>query len=165
MLQAAWVASLARALIECPIGQPPSHITRYRDATRRDATRRDAEEQHHSRSAKLFSLCSFCSFCFSLAASPDVRSEFAKVASQTNQSWSLRQCYSGFSMQWVRTWGVMSTYFCLIDSTRRHYPGAFSNPLGQFAVSAGSATLGFWIVWPFEASQSSCITPSSRARE
>lgn len=95
VLQAAWFASLARALIECPI-------------------------------------------------------EFAKVARQTGQSWKLRQVYTGFGVQWARTWGVMTTYFILIDSTRRHAPSLFSNPLGQFAVSAGAATLGFWIVWPAE---------------
>jgi solute carrier family 25 carnitine/acylcarnitine transporter 20/29 len=95
VLQAAWCASLARAVIECPI-------------------------------------------------------EFAKVARQTGQGWKLKQVYTGFGVQWVRTWGVMTTYFVLIDTTRRKYPQAFSNPVGQFLVSSCSATFGFWLVWPFE---------------
>ena len=76
--------------------------------------------------------------------------EYAKVARQTGQGWQLKSVYTGFATQWVRTSGVMTTYFILVDSTRRHYPAAFSNPLGQFLVSSCSATLGFWMVWPFE---------------
>jgi solute carrier family 25 carnitine/acylcarnitine transporter 20/29 len=76
--------------------------------------------------------------------------EYAKVARQTGQSWALRSVYTGFGPQFVRTAGVMTTYFVLIDSIRRHAPATFANPLGQFLASSCSATLGFWIVWPAE---------------
>lgn len=76
--------------------------------------------------------------------------EYAKVARQTGQSWQLRHAYIGFPVQLARTAGIMTTYFILVDSTRRHYPQAFSNPIGQFLVSSCSATLGFWLIWPFE---------------
>lgn len=87
------------------------------------------------------------STCRSLLESPI---EYAKVARQTNQSWRVVDLYRGFPLQWARTAGVMTTYFCLIDSIRRHFPSAFSHPLGQFLSSACSATLGFWLVWPLE---------------
>jgi len=90
----------------------------------------------------------FCAaFARSVIESPI---EFAKVARQTNQSWALRSAYTGFGVQWLRTSGVMCTYFVLIDSIRRHAPGTFSHPLGQFLASSLSATFGFWLVWPAE---------------
>mgnify|MGYP000122277999 CR=1 FL=1 len=76
--------------------------------------------------------------------------EYAKVARQTGQSWLLRDVYTGFGMQWARTTGVMVTYFVIIDNIRRNHPSVFSQPLGQFLASAGAATFGFWLVWPFE---------------
>jgi len=44
----------------------------------------------------------------------------------------------------------MCTYFIIVDCMRRHFPEAFANPLGQFAVSSCAATTGFLLVWPAE---------------
>lgn len=76
--------------------------------------------------------------------------EFAKVSRQTGQSWKLAKIYQGFLFQWIRTSGVMITYFSLIDSIRRHRPETFSSLPGQFLASSSSATLGFWLMWPAE---------------
>ena len=77
--------------------------------------------------------------------------ELAKVRRQTEQSWKLRQLYSGFGLTWTRTIGLMCTYFILVDSGRRHTPDLFSRPiLGPFLTSGLAATIGWWVVWPFE---------------
>ncbi len=68
--------------------------------------------------------------------------EYIKVNAQTDKRGTLRQLYKGFGIQWVRTFGVMTTYFILIDSIRRNYPSVFKNPVGQFLASSISATLG-----------------------
>jgi len=75
--------------------------------------------------------------------------EFAKVNRQTGQSWRLRDSYRGFTMQWGRTGGLMTSYFIMIDSVRRH-TRAFDSRLGQFLASGCCATTAFWVVWPFE---------------
>lgn len=69
---------------------------------------------------------------------------------QTNQTWTLRKVYTGFGLQLCRTSGVMVWYFACVDYVRRRHPRTFDTMLGQFCVSAGAATSGFWVVWPFE---------------
>ncbi|CAC5381800.1 SLC25A20_29 [Mytilus coruscus] len=77
--------------------------------------------------------------------------EFAKVRRQTQQTWHLRDVYTGFGVTWVRTIGLMTTYFILVDSGRRHFPDQFKKPLiGPFLTSGIAATLAWWIVWPLE---------------
>jgi solute carrier family 25 carnitine/acylcarnitine transporter 20/29 len=76
--------------------------------------------------------------------------ELAKVKRQTNQSWAVKELYKGFPLQLIRTGGVMTTYFICIDTIRRKAPATFDSVLGQFLASSCSATLGFWLVWPFE---------------
>lgn len=77
--------------------------------------------------------------------------EFAKVRRQTQQTWHLKDVYTGFGVTWVRTIGLMTTYFMLVDSGRRHFPEQFKKPLiGPFLTSGIAATLAWWIVWPLE---------------
>ncbi|KAJ3296495.1 hypothetical protein HDU79_006520 [Rhizoclosmatium sp. JEL0117] len=76
--------------------------------------------------------------------------ELAKVKGQTGQQWHVSELTKGFPLQLVRTSGVMVTYFSLIDSIKRHYPQTFDTLWGQFLASSCSATVGFWVVWPFE---------------
>lgn len=77
--------------------------------------------------------------------------ELAKVRRQTGQTWSFRGLYQGFGVTWIRTVGLMTTYFILLDSIRRHYNDFFQRPLiGPFLVSGSAATIAWWIVWPFE---------------
>lgn len=77
--------------------------------------------------------------------------EYAKVRRQTGQNWRFGSLYTGFSVTWVRTMGLMTTYFILLDSQRRNFPDLFSAPIvGPFLASGISATLAWWIVWPLE---------------
>ncbi|XP_062510099.1 uncharacterized protein LOC134186199 [Corticium candelabrum] len=77
--------------------------------------------------------------------------ELAKVRRQTGQTWSFNRLYQGFGVTWIRTVGLMTTYFILIDSIRRHYNDLFQRPLiGPFLVSGFAATFAWWVVWPFE---------------
>lgn len=47
--------------------------------------------------------------------------------------------------------GLMCTYFILVDTGRRNFPEHFKRPLlGPFLISGVAATLGWWVVWPFE---------------
>jgi hypothetical protein len=43
----------------------------------------------------------------------------------------------------------MTTYFCIIDSLRRH-TNVFNNKVGQFFASGCASMAGFWVIWPFE---------------
>ena len=77
--------------------------------------------------------------------------EYAKVRRQVQQTWHLRDVYTGFGVTWMRTIGLMTTYFILVDSGRRHIPELFSTPLiGPFLMSGVAATLAWWVVWPLE---------------
>ncbi|RYG52126.1 hypothetical protein EON67_01880, partial [archaeon] len=74
--------------------------------------------------------------------------EFIKVRKQTGQTWmagasagdalahpvrELRNVYQGFGITWLRTMGLMTTFFTLVDSLERHYPEAISIPvIGPF---------------------------------
>ncbi|CDW82109.1 UNKNOWN [Stylonychia lemnae] len=75
--------------------------------------------------------------------------EYAKVKRQTGQTYQLNHAYQGFGVLYLRTTGLMTTYFILIDNFRRH-TNAFNSKVGQFLASGGSAMFGFWVVWPFE---------------
>ena len=45
--------------------------------------------------------------------------EYMKVRRQVQQSWRLRDVYTGFGVTWVRTLGLMTTYFILVTCVRR----------------------------------------------
>ncbi|CAH1775228.1 unnamed protein product [Owenia fusiformis] len=77
--------------------------------------------------------------------------EYAKVRRQTNQTWKFRSLYTGFGVTWCRTMGLMTTYFILVDTGRRHFAEHFQRPfLGPFLTSGIAATLAWWLVWPLE---------------
>ena len=46
--------------------------------------------------------------------------EYAKVKRQTGQQWKLVDGYTGFSILYMRTLGLMTSFFIIIDSMRRH---------------------------------------------
>jgi len=62
----------------------------------------------------------FASTIRSLIESP---LELIKVRRQVGQPWKLTQLYTGFNVTWVRTVGLMTTFFVLVDSLVRHAPG------------------------------------------
>ena len=74
-----------------------------------------------------------------------------QVRRQVQKQWHLKQVYTGFGVTWMRTIGLMTTYFILVDSYRRHFPELFSRPLiGPFLMSGVAATFAWWVVWPLE---------------
>ena len=46
--------------------------------------------------------------------------EYAKVKGQTGQIWHFKDAYKGFSYLYPRTTGLMTIYFLMVDSLRRH---------------------------------------------
>ena len=49
-------------------------------------------------------------------------------------------------MQWIRTGGLMTSYFIMFDSVRRN-THALQTSTGQFFASGCCATLAFWLIW------------------
>ncbi|XP_040061607.1 mitochondrial ornithine transporter 1 isoform X2 [Ixodes scapularis] len=77
--------------------------------------------------------------------------EYAKISRQIGQTWTLRKVYTGFGVTWLRTVGLMTSYFIFLDSGRRHFNDYFQRPLlGPFLISGLAATAAWWIVWPLE---------------
>ena len=77
--------------------------------------------------------------------------EYTKIRRQTQQKWKLREIYRGFGVTWCRSSGLMSTFFVITDSGRRHYPDVFNSPvLGPFITGSVAATVAWWVVWPLE---------------
>ncbi|XP_064477054.1 mitochondrial substrate carrier family protein L-like isoform X1 [Ornithodoros turicata] len=77
--------------------------------------------------------------------------EYAKISRQIGRTWTLRKVYTGFGVTWIRTVGLMTSYFIFVDSGRRNFNEYFQRPLlGPFLISGLAATAAWWIVWPFE---------------
>ncbi len=55
--------------------------------------------------------------------------EYAKVKRQTGQTYAIRNAYTGFSILYIRTSGLMTSYFIMIDTIRRK-TNAFHSKLG-----------------------------------
>ncbi|XP_063715660.1 uncharacterized protein LOC134843170 [Symsagittifera roscoffensis] len=77
--------------------------------------------------------------------------EYVKVRRQTGQSWKTMEAFNGYKITWLRTTGLMTTYFVIVDYIRRNHKEFFSRPLlGSFLVSGCAATFAWWVVWPLE---------------
>jgi solute carrier family 25 carnitine/acylcarnitine transporter 20/29 len=46
--------------------------------------------------------------------------EYAKVKRQTGQAWVMGEVFKGYTMVWPRACGILSTYFLLMDTYKRH---------------------------------------------
>ena len=75
--------------------------------------------------------------------------EYAKVKRQTHQAWKLGEIYQGFMPQYIRSTVMMTYWFCMVDTVRRH-TNFWDYKVGQFFVAGTSSLTGFWIIWPFE---------------
>ncbi len=75
--------------------------------------------------------------------------EYSKVQGQTGNKWQMNHVFQGFSALWIRSTGLMTIYFCLIDSLRRN-TNFFKNPYGVFFVSGMCSALSFALIWPME---------------
>ena len=105
----------------------------------------------------------FSATCRSLIESP---LEFIKVRRQTGQTWrvgatveeslrnplrEIRSLYTGYSMTWARTVGLMTSFFCMVDHLERHHHDLVATPLlGPFIKGGVCASIGWVCVWPFE---------------
>jgi solute carrier family 25 carnitine/acylcarnitine transporter 20/29 len=87
--------------------------------------------------------------------------EYSKVQGQTNQKWQLKNIYHGFSSLWIRTTGLMTSYFCLVDFFRRN-TNAYKHDYGLFFMNGLCATMGFALFWPFEVAKN--IIQSSHSK-
>ncbi len=92
--------------------------------------------------------------------------EFVKVRRQTGQPWlvagspaaalrapgaEVAQLYRGFGVSFARTWGLMGSFFVMVDGLERHAPQLLAVPvLGPFVKGGLCATLAWVLVWPFE---------------
>jgi solute carrier family 25 carnitine/acylcarnitine transporter 20/29 len=51
----------------------------------------------------------------------------------TGQGWKARELFSGFNALWIRTVGLMTTFFVLIDYSLRYIPDVMNTPgIGPF---------------------------------
>jgi solute carrier family 25 carnitine/acylcarnitine transporter 20/29 len=75
--------------------------------------------------------------------------EYSKVQRQTGQSWQYDKMYQGFKVLWIRSVGLMTTYFVMVDFFRRN-TRAYEHPYGIFFMNGLCAVFGFVVIWPFE---------------
>jgi solute carrier family 25 carnitine/acylcarnitine transporter 20/29 len=78
------------------------------------------------------------STCRALVESP---LELIKVRRQVGATWDVRSLYNGFGVTWMRTTGLMTTFFILVDSMVRHAPDLVNTPgIGPFIKGGVCAT-------------------------
>lgn len=75
--------------------------------------------------------------------------EYTKVRRQTNQTWEKGHLYYGFRATWLKAVGMMTTYFCIVDTFRRN-TSSFKSKFMLFLVNGFSAAFAFVVIWPFE---------------
>jgi solute carrier family 25 (mitochondrial carnitine/acylcarnitine transporter), member 20/29 len=77
--------------------------------------------------------------------------ELIKVRMQVGQQWGWSGLMHGFGVTWIRTTGLMTTFFVLCDTFERNAPVLMHTPIvGPFLKGGVAATIGWWIIWPFE---------------
>jgi solute carrier family 25 carnitine/acylcarnitine transporter 20/29 len=75
--------------------------------------------------------------------------EYSKVQRQIGQVWQYSNMYQGFRVLWIRSVGLMTSYFVFVDFFRRN-TNAYKNKYGIFLMNGLCATFGFIVIWPFE---------------
>ena len=75
--------------------------------------------------------------------------EYAKVKRQTKQGWKLTEIYKGFPTLYLRTTGLMTTFFIFVDSFKRN-TNFLNTTSGNFFMGGFSAVLAWIIIWPLE---------------
>lgn len=117
----------------------------------------------------------FGAFAGALArASIESPFDYVKVRRQTGQSFwlsanmtfrsllspqvAMRQvlhCYTGFGATFLRTWGLFSCFFCLVDLSVRHINEIITAPAyGPFFKGSCCATVAWGFAFPFEVAKS-----------
>eukprot|EP01100_Stratorugosa_tubuloviscum_P014082 TRINITY_DN732_c2_g2_i2.p1 TRINITY_DN732_c2_g2~~TRINITY_DN732_c2_g2_i2.p1 ORF type:complete len:300 (-),score=112.99 TRINITY_DN732_c2_g2_i2:20-919(-) len=77
--------------------------------------------------------------------------EFIKVRKQVGIDWHFREVMTGFNITWLRTTGLMITFFSTIDTFNRYTPNLLSIPgFGPFIQGGVCATIAWLVIWPLE---------------
>ena len=79
--------------------------------------------------------------------------ELIKVRQMTGHAWTfnIRELYQGYSVLWLRSFGLLSAFFVMIDYATRFIPEVISAPLiGPFIKGGIGATIAWTLIWPFE---------------
>ena len=75
--------------------------------------------------------------------------EYAKVKRQTGQSWNVRAAYKGFGILYIRTVGMLTSFFIFFDSFKRNTK-MFGTKTGEFMMAGLAASLAWIVIWPLE---------------
>jgi solute carrier family 25 carnitine/acylcarnitine transporter 20/29 len=75
--------------------------------------------------------------------------EYSKVQRQTGGVWILSNMFQGFKVLWIRSTGLMTSYFIMVDFFRRN-TNSYKHQYGIFLMNGLCATFGFIVIWPFE---------------
>eukprot|EP01100_Stratorugosa_tubuloviscum_P014081 TRINITY_DN732_c2_g1_i1.p1 TRINITY_DN732_c2_g1~~TRINITY_DN732_c2_g1_i1.p1 ORF type:complete len:306 (-),score=129.10 TRINITY_DN732_c2_g1_i1:47-964(-) len=88
--------------------------------------------------------------------------EFIKVRRQVGANWYWKEVMTGFSVTWIRTAGLLVTFFATVDSFNRHTPNLLLIPgFGPLIQGGVCATIAWLAIWPLEVikSQMQANTP------
>ena len=80
--------------------------------------------------------------------------EYSKVQGQVGNKWQFARIYQGFRALWLRTTGLMTTYFVMIDFFKRN-TNAYKKQHFVFLMNGFCATLAFLVIWPLEIAKNS----------
>ncbi|KAK3285908.1 hypothetical protein CYMTET_6506 [Cymbomonas tetramitiformis] len=77
--------------------------------------------------------------------------ELIKVRKQTGQTFRWNELFKGSATTFLRTWGLMGSFFVMLDYSARYIPEVINAPLaGPFFKGGVIATAAWWLCWPFE---------------
>lgn len=90
----------------------------------------------------------FASTCRAIIETP---LEYIKIRRQIYKPWHIQDIYCGFGVTWLRTVGLITIFFILVDYSIRYIPDIVSAPLlGPFFKGGICATVAWWLIWPIE---------------
>lgn len=90
--------------------------------------------------------------------------EYMKIKKQTLQNYKYRNLYQGFLPVLLRSCGLMTTYFSLVDSFRRN-TNLYNYYYGIFILNGCCSTIAFSVVWPLEVAKNNAQSLSSNSNE
>ena len=124
VLLAAFFSSTIRSFIECPLELISCACRFLSNAHSQLVTNsfRVGVPVFSSHIREIFTLPIF----FTLSPTPEVRQ-------MTGQPWQFGQLFSGFNILWLRTCGLMTTFFVGVDYATRYIPDIITAPgIGPF---------------------------------
>lgn len=91
-------------------------------------------------------------FCGGIArATIETPLEYAKISSQLQHSWKLKDLYRGYGITCLRSIALLTTFFIMVDTGKRNAEELFAAPvLGPFVTGGVASTSAWLIIWPLE---------------